>query len=81
MISFRVEDKSDVRVVQKTFLAEVGVLDSVPDFFTLASASNEWTSLRHQLVHLVPRHICQTAERLLAQTAGDLLTVHRTSAS
>ena len=81
MISFRVEDKSNIRVVQKTFLAEVGVLDSVPYLFTLASASNEGACLRHQLVDLVPWHICQTAERLMAQTASDILTVHCTSAS
>ena len=76
MISFRVKDKSNVRIVQKTFLAEVSVLDGVPNLLTLASASNEGPSLRHELVHFVPRHVLQTAERLLAQTAGELLAVN-----
>lgn len=65
MLALLFEHKSNVSLVKFTFLPEVGLLDGMPDLFTLACATNKWSGLHDKLVNLVTGNICQTAKCLV----------------
>lgn len=61
-----VKDQTHIHVVQEALLTEVSLLDSLPDLFALACATDEWSGLCDQLVDFVAGHVSETAESLLA---------------
>ena len=66
------ENEADVRLVEQALLAEVRLLNRMPNLFALAGAADQRTSLRDQPVHLVARHVGQARESLLAEAASDV---------
>jgi hypothetical protein len=53
------EYQTDVSFVKKTLLAEVSLLNGLPDLFAFASATNKRSSFAYKSVDLVARHVSQ----------------------
>ena len=67
-----IENESDVGFIQKTLLAEISLLDGLPDFFALACTSDKGSCLRYEFFDFVLRHIGQAEVGLLTEAASDV---------
>ena len=75
MLATLLEDQADVGLIKEALLAEVSLLDGLPDLLALASAADQRPRLANEPVDLVPGHVGQAREGLLAKAAGQLVTI------
>ena len=72
MLAALIENESDVGFIKKTLLAEISLLDGLPDFFALACTSDQGSCLIHEFFDFVLRHIGQAEVGLLTEAASDV---------
>ena len=67
-----IENESDVGFIKKTLLAEISLLDGLPDFFAFACTSDKGSCLLYEFFYFVHWHIGQAEVGLLTEAASDV---------
>ena len=81
VLSALFENKTDVRLVEKTLFAEISLLDGCPDLLALAGTTDKRPGLLNELLDLVARYVCQACVGLSTDATDHLSSLNCAAAN